>query len=125
MNPLGGITIVIESEEPLTEKTNKANRDNVIANWSFGPEETTNDNKDYWRQMAKIWSVSPAEARRQLCANCEYFNNTPEAIEMMESVSEDEYDADGGGRGYCTKFEFICHNLRVCQAWEEKEFEED
>ena len=55
MNPLAGITIVIESEEPLTEKTNKANRDNVIANWSFGPEETTSDNKDYWRQMAKIW----------------------------------------------------------------------
>ena len=44
---------------------------------------------------------------------------------MMEAVEEDEYDADGGGRGYCTKFEFICHNLRVCQAWEEKEFEED
>ena len=125
MNPLGGITIVIESEEPLTEKTNKVNRDNVIANWSLGPEETTSDNKDYWRKMAKIWSVSPAEARRQLCANCEYFNNTPEAMEMMESVPEDEYDADGGGRGYCTKFEFICHNLRTCQAWEEKEFEED
>lgn len=125
MNPLGGITIVIESEEPLTEKTNKVNRDNVIANWSLGPEETTSDNKDYWRKMAKIWSVSPAEARRQLCANCEYFNNAPEAMEMMESVPEDEYDADGGGRGYCTKFEFICHNLRTCQAWEEKEFEED
>jgi hypothetical protein len=46
-------------------------------------------------------------------------------MEMMEAVSEDEYDADGGGRGYCTKFEFICHNLRVCQAWEEKKFEED
>jgi hypothetical protein len=75
--------------------------------------------------MAKIWSVSPAEARRQLCANCEYFNNTPEAMEMMEAVPEDEYDADGGGRGYCTKFEFICHNLRTCQAWEEKEFKED
>ena len=52
MNPLAGMTIVIESEEPLTEKTNKANRDNVIANWSFGPEETTSDNKDYWRQRA-------------------------------------------------------------------------
>ncbi len=125
MNPLEGMTIVIETEEPLTEKTNKANRDNVIANWNFGPAETTDDNKDFWRKMGKVWSITPAQARRRMCANCEYFNNTPEAIEMMEAVEEDEYDADGGGRGYCTKFEFICHNLRVCQAWEEKEFEED
>jgi hypothetical protein len=41
----------------------------------------------------------------------------------MESVPLDQYDRDGGGRGYCVKFDFICHNLRVCQAWEEKSFE--
>ena len=29
-----------------------------------------------------------------------------------------KFDKDGGGRGYCHKFEFICHNLRVCKAWE-------
>ena len=125
MNPLAGITITVDTaEEPLTEKSNKANRDNVVANWNLGPEETTSDNKDYWRKMAKVWSITPAEARRQLCANCEYFNNTPEAMEMMDVVPEDQYDADGGGRGYCTKFEFICHNLRTCQAWEKKDFEE-
>ena len=125
MNPLAGITITVDTaEESLTEKSNKANRDNVVANWNLGPEETTSDNKDYWRKMAKVWSITPAEARRQLCANCEYFNNTPEAMEMMDVVPEDQYDADGGGRGYCTKFEFICHNLRTCQAWEKKDFEE-
>jgi hypothetical protein len=125
MNPLAGISITIETEEPLTEKSNRANRDNVIAYWNFGPQETTDDNKDYWRKMAKIWDVSPAEARRSMCANCEYFDNTPEMLEAMESVKEDEYDADGGGRGYCKKFQFICHNLRVCQAWEVREVEED
>ena len=36
----------------------------------------------------------------------------------MEVVPQDEFDKDGGGRGYCHKFEFICHNLRVCKAWE-------
>jgi hypothetical protein len=125
MNPLEGMVITIKAEEPFSAKINKANRDNVIANWNFGPAETTDDNKDYWRKMARIWDITPPEARRQLCANCEYFNNTPEAIEMMEVIPEDEYDADGRGRGYCTKFKFVCHNLRVCQAWEEKEFEED
>ena len=39
-------------------------------------------------------------------------------------------DKDGGGRGYCHKFDFICHNLRTCMAWEgksesESETEED
>lgn len=127
MNPLSGVKIIFggEQEEPLTAKSNKANRDNVAANWNLGPEETTSDNKDYWRKMAIIWDITPAEARRQLCANCEYFDNTPEAMQMMEVVPEDQYDADGGGRGYCTKFDFICHNLRVCQAWEKKPFEED
>ena len=45
MNPLAGITITVDTEEPLTEKSNKANRDNVVANWNLGPEETTSDNK--------------------------------------------------------------------------------
>ena len=28
-------------------------------------------------------------------------------------------------RGYCDKFDFICHDLRLCQAWEERESEMD
>jgi hypothetical protein len=66
--------------------------------------------------------MTVGEAKRQRCANCEYFDNTPESMQMMEAVPEDKYDKDGGGRGYCTKFDFICHNLRVCQAWEKKEY---
>ena len=125
MNPLEGMTIIIEQEEPFTAKINRENRANVIENWKFGPEETTSDNTDYYRMMAKTWGVKPAEARRQMCANCEYFHNSPEKLEYIEVVPEDEYDADGGGRGYCEKFEFVCHNLRVCQAWEAREQEED
>jgi hypothetical protein len=41
----------------------------------------------------------------------------------MEDVPLDAFDMDGGGRGYCHKFDFICHNLRVCQAWERKAYE--
>jgi hypothetical protein len=39
----------------------------------------------------------------------------------MESITLDKFDMDGGGRGYCEKFDFVCHNLRVCQAWEEED----
>jgi hypothetical protein len=43
-------------------------------------------------------------------------------ISQMEAIPLDKYDMDGGGRGYCHKFDFICHNLRTCQAWEGKDF---
>lgn len=106
---------------------NVANRAKVIKNWALGPSKASVEpdaNGEYWQQMADLWEIDEAQARRQLCANCEYFDNTPAMQENMESVPLDKFDRDGGGRGYCTKFDFICHNLRVCQAWEEKPFAE-
>lgn len=106
---------------------NVANRAKVIKNWALGPTKASVEpdaNGEYWQQMAGLWDMDEAQARRQLCANCEYFNNTPAMQEQMESVPLDKFDRDGGGRGYCVKFDFICHNLRVCQAWEEKPFAE-
>lgn len=104
---------------------NETNRQVVIDSWNLGPDSASvqpDANSDYWSNMASLWSVSEAEARRMLCANCEYFNNTPEAQRLMEDIPLDDLDLDGGGRGYCQKFQFICHNLRTCQAWERKEF---
>jgi hypothetical protein len=40
----------------------------------------------------------------------------------MDAIPLTSFDMDGGGRGYCTKFDFICHNLRTCMAWERKDF---
>lgn len=120
------VGILGKDEEIVSTKENIANRNNVKKNWSLGPEKATVDpkaNKDYWSKLGKIWSVPEEEARRRLCANCEYFNNTPEMQAKMEKIPLDSLDVDGGGRGYCTKFDFICHNLRTCQAWEKKSFE--
>ena len=114
-------------EEFPTARQNVKNRDQVVKNWSLGPEKASvnpNANGPYWQDLADKWDVDEAEARRRLCANCEYFNNTPAMQEQMEGIPLDKFDMDGGGRGYCTKFDFICHNLRVCQAWEEKPFNE-
>ena len=105
---------------------NKRNRQNVMGNWMLGPEKTSIDpkaNKAYWQRLGGIMAVGEAEARRRFCANCEYFDNTPEMQKKMERIPLDSLDMDGGGRGYCTKFDFICHNLRTCQAWERKDFE--
>ena len=113
--------------EELTPKSNKEGLTFVLNNYSLGPDKTSiypDENKLYWTQLASIWKVPEEQARNRLCANCEYFNNTPRAMEYMSVVPIDKLDEDGGGRGYCVKFEFICHNLRTCSAWEEKEFEE-
>lgn len=114
-------------DEAIDAKTNVENRDLVVANWQLGPEKASPDpkaNAPYWRQMAATWNITEAEARRRVCANCEYYDNTPARMAEMEAVPLDVFDMDGGGRGFCVKFDFICHSLRVCQAWEEKPFEE-
>jgi len=110
----------IEREE-ISPTKNAENMKMVMENWNLGPEKASEDpaaNKEYWMKMADVWQTSEKEARRQMCANCEYFENTPEMMEQMDAVPFGEFDADGGGRGYCHKFDFICHNLRTCQAWE-------
>ena len=103
---------------------------NAVENWNLGPEVASSDpaaNPEYWAKMADVWSINEAEARRRLCANCAYFNNTPEMLKSMEDIPLTPFDMDGGGRGFCTKSEllFICHNLRVCMAWERKDFVEE
>lgn len=109
-----------------TSTDNDKNMEVVSKFWNLGPTKTSiqpTDNKDYWKKMADIWNCSEREARTRLCANCEYYNNTPSMQEQMLTIPLNKFDLDGGGRGYCHAFKFICHNLRTCQAWEEKEFE--
>lgn len=117
-----------DMQEPIVSAAeNVANRDNVARNWSLGPERASVDpaaNAPYWQKLAGIWQVNEAEARRRLCANCEYYDNSAEMQAAMEDIPLDAYDMDGGGRGYCTRFDFICHNLRTCQAWEPAESED-
>ena len=110
----------------LTTENNRKTVKRMIRDWHLGPEKASANpkaNPSFWQSIAKIWKKPVSEARRQWCANCEYFDNTPEQMKRMEVVPYDKFDADGGGRGYCTKFDIICHNLRVCQAWEKKPYE--
>jgi len=120
-----------EAEKPviegLTKESNEKIRDTLMETQMLGPENTQEANTEFWRGLANVWRISPDQAKRRLCANCEYFDDAPETLEAMEVVPQDEFDKDGGGRGYCHKFEFICHNLRVCKAWEKdmKEMENE
>ena len=119
---------VILCPEIVSTTENTTNTELAIKEWRLGPLEPSDEpdaGKPYWQDMAKVWKLTEAEARRQRCANCEYFENTPEMIMMMEDIPRNDFDTDAGGRGYCHKLKFICHNLRSCQAWEYREYEAD
>jgi hypothetical protein len=122
--PQAEITIEIaqqEGDDMISAEENAKTRTFLMENWMLGPEKTQQPNMDYWRNLSKVWRISPEQAKRNLCANCEYFNDSPDMLAKMEAVPQDRFDADGGGRGWCSKWDFICHNLRTCQAWEKGE----
>ena len=118
----------IPQEKPFpTTSENKKNTLMVIQEWMLGPEQPSNErgaNADYWKRLASAMQVDEAEARRRRCSNCEYYDNTPGTQLKMERIPWNQWDDGAGFRGFCTKFSFVCHDLRSCQAWEEKEFEE-
>lgn len=99
----------------------------LVKDWHLGPEKASEEptaNKPYWVAFGVAMNnVSEAQARRMLCANCEYYDNTPEMQQAMETVPMTKFDLDGGGRGFCNRFDFICHNLRTCQGWEKKYYQ--
>ena len=125
MAGFGGLPI----EEPfITAAENKKNTQVAIDDWMLGPAKPSNErgaNKPYWIALAKAMQVDEAEARRRRCSNCEYYDNSVMTQVKMDRIPWNEWDVDAGFRGYCNKLDFICHDLRSCQAWEEREFEED
>ena len=116
-------------DEPfITAAENKKNTQVVIDDWMLGPEKPSNEptaNKVYWVALGKAMQVDEKEARRRRCSNCEYYDNSVMTQIKMDRIPWNQWDVDAGFRGYCNKLDFICHDLRSCQAWEEREFEED
>lgn len=113
-------------DEFITAAENKKNTQVVIDDWMLGPENPSNEptaNKTYWLALGKAMQVDEKEARRRRCSNCEYYDNSTMTQAKMERIPRNDWDKDAGFRGYCHKFDFICHDMRSCQAWEEKEYE--
>lgn len=108
-----------------SEKEIAANTQNAIDNYALMPTNPDLPNTEQWNKMAKIFRITPAEVKRQRCANCEYYDNTPAMFEAMESIPLNKYDLYDGQaqRGFCHKLDFICHTSRLCSAWEEKDYE--
>ncbi len=125
---MAGFTGLPEAMPFITAAENKKNTQVVIEDWMLGPEKPSNEpgaNKPYWMGLAKAMQVDEKESRRRRCSNCEYYDNSTMMQAKMERIPQNDWDEGAGYRGYCHKFEFICHDMRSCQAWEEREFEQD
>ena len=123
---MAGFTGLPDSMPFITTAENKKNTQTVIDDWMLGPENPSNEptaNKVYWVTVGKAMKVDEKESRRRRCSNCEYYDNSTMTQAKMERIPRNDWDTDAGFRGYCNKFDFICHDLRSCQAWEEREFE--
>jgi hypothetical protein len=125
---LAGFGGLPESMPFITAAENKKNTQVVIDDWMLGPEKPSNEpgaNKTYWMALGKAMQVDEKEARRRRCSNCEYYDNSTMMQAKMERIPQNDWDTGAGFRGYCHKFDFICHDMRSCQAWEEREFDID
>ena len=123
-----GFNGLSESEPFITASENKKNTQVVINDWMLGPEKPSNErgaNPEYWIALGKAMQVDETEARRRRCSNCDYYMNDTMTQAKMERIPWNQWDVEAGFRGYCDRFDFICHDLRSCQAWEEKEDEDD
>jgi len=116
--------MVDEDKYPLTKESNKKMMMALMETRHLGPKDPAAPGK-FWMELSDFWDLPEEETKTHRCANCEYFDNSPEALVAMQVIPEDSFDASGGGRGYCHKYTFICHNLRVCDQWEQAEEQED
>ena len=127
MMPKGFMGLPME-EEFISTAENKKNTQIAIDDWMLGPENPSNEptaNKTYWIAVGNAMQVDEKESRRRRCSNCEYFFNDTLTQAKMDRIPWNQWDDGAGYRGLCKKFDFICHDMRSCQAWEEKEYEDD
>lgn len=119
-----GLTAAAGDCPPATQDVvlNLENRKKAIDGAMYGPLNPAEANTKYWKDIAKEWNVSVAEAKKQRCGNCAVFIQTPEMMSCIESGltdNADEFDAiDAAGElGYCEAFDFKCASARTCRAW--------
>ena len=63
---------------------NLQNRGKAIDKAHYGPMDPNQPNDRYWSQKAKMWDVSPDEAKTQRCGNCAAFSQTSAMLKCIE-----------------------------------------
>ena len=105
---------------------NLKNRNHAIEDYGYGPLNPNEPSKDFWDKKAKLWMISPKEAKTALCGNCAAFIQTPEMLSCIAKGIETDDEAhesfagdviEAANLGYCELFHFKCAGDRTCDAW--------
>ena len=102
---------------------NLKNRQVAIDKAHYGPMIPGDPNNGFWMRLAKMWGVTPAEAKKARCSNCAAFVRTPEILKCIaQGLGTDGNEAGWGTihqakLGFCNIFDFKCAGNRTCDAW--------
>lgn len=111
-------------DEFINNQENRKNYAIAVQDWHYGPEFPTNEpnaNNPFYVGLAKAMQSEVKDARRRHCSNCGYYDNSFMTQVKIERIPLATYDKGAGYRGHCEKLNFICNDMRVCQAWEGRE----
>lgn len=100
---------------------NLKNRQIAIQSAKYGPANPRLANEQYWRDIASVWGIRPADAKTMRCGNCAAFDVSPEILNCIREGLEGGLPADevmlAAELGYCHAFRFKCAASRTCTAW--------
>ena len=124
---MSGDNLIIEpvlAEEcpPETQdiKLNLANRQKAIDDANYGPQNPNEPNEDYWKKKADMFQGDIKDAKKALCGNCAFFDQTKTILDCIaEGIGgDDAWDTiNAGDLGLCEAFDFKCAAERTCDAW--------
>jgi hypothetical protein len=102
--------------------TNLKNRQRCIDEANYGPLNPNEPNEDYWKAKADMFKGDVESAKKALCGNCSFFNQTKAILDCIAEgiggTQKEEWDTiDAGDLGYCEAFDFKCASARTCDAW--------
>lgn len=105
---------------------NLKNRNHAIEDYGYGPMNPELPNDKFWKKLAKLWDVSPDEAKASRCGNCAAFIQTPKMLECISAgmTGDEDFEkpdaeavSEAANLGYCQLFHFKCAGTRTCDAW--------
>lgn len=119
---------VVMMECPIAtvdKNVNLINHRYVVEVAKLGPPDPSQENNEYWLDMAKRWGISEIDARTQLCSNCEHYIYTEEIQDCMAEHDNITPDMVGPGwvdthdsGGWCNLYNITCTAHRTCVDWE-------
>jgi hypothetical protein len=112
----------------VNKKENIKNHIKTVKEAKLGPASPSKPETQFWMEKAKLWKVSPAEAKTRLCSNCGLYLNTKQIKECYSAGVENKtiplateinpsWENTTDGAAFCLKFDITCTASRTCDDW--------